>query len=99
MTTEAIVSAAEVLEEQFCTRCAFIERRRAGTCPVGQTTCGAKIDYIYRLSRPYAGIAVGAKVRVKDIFWATTKDYATVTISTDQNQRFGVACTLLADNE
>jgi hypothetical protein len=93
------LSQIKLLEERFCSRCALINERRKGHCPKGQTTCGAQIRAPYILAQSYAGLPAGSIVTIKDIFWAVGQDYATVTISTAQNQRFGVACTMLAPQE
>jgi hypothetical protein len=89
------LTEAEALKALFCSHCAHIEERRENKCPKGQSTCGAQIDILYTLKRSYAGLPEGSVVGIKDIFWAVNKDYATVTIVTEQRQRFGVACTLL----
>lgn len=88
-------TTAKELESLFCSRCEFREMRQSGRCPKGQTTCGAKIVALYTLNRGYAGIPANSIVKIKDIFWAMERDYATVTISTSTNQRFGVPYTLL----
>jgi hypothetical protein len=85
------------LENLFCSKCSLLERRQNGRCPKGQTTCGAQINEIYQLKHSYSNLTAGIKVRIKDIFWSVEHDYATVTIATMQNNRFGVAWTLLEE--
>lgn len=95
MSSTNSISDAERLMALFCAHCAFLEQRRGGICPKGQATCGAQIGALYTLNRAYAGLATGSPVTIKDIFWSVNKDYATVTIVSEQGQRYGVACTLL----
>lgn len=86
------------LEALFCDNCSWLARRQSGICPAGQTTCGAQINQIYQLKKAYSSLPVGTLVRIKDIFWSMDKDYATITIATMQNNRFGLAWTLLEKN-
>ena len=97
MNSSTTFTDAEKLERMFCSRCALIEDRRNGKCPIGQSTCGASIEKLYTLKKAYAGLPAGSPVGIKDIFWAVDKDYATVTIVTAQRARFGVAWTLLEE--
>lgn len=92
---EETSNTIEELESLFCSHCSWLERRKSGICPAGQTTCGAQIGQIYQLRHSYSSLPTGTLVRIKDIFWSVNKDYATITIATMQDNRFGIACTLL----
>ncbi len=92
---EENLKAITQLEELFCKNCSWLERRQSGICPTGQTTCGAQISQVYQLRHSYSSLPAGTLVRIRDIFWSVTHDYATITIATMQNNRFGIACTLL----
>jgi len=89
------LQSIEDLTELFCNECGLLERRKSGRCPTGQATCGAQINQIYQLRSAYSGLPIGTKVRIRDIFWSIKHDYATVTIATMQNNRFGMTWTLL----
>lgn len=91
-STEEMVAE---LKEKFCDCCARLSDRSLGKCPKKQSTCGAQIEQIYQLKQPYAGMPAGALATIKDIFWSIDQAYATVTISNEQNQRFGVTHTIL----
>jgi hypothetical protein len=88
---------AERLEILFCRQCVYYQRRCLGQCPKGQTTCGAKITATYQLTNNYSRLTTGTIVHIKDIFWSLKNDYATVTVTTAQDHRFGVAWTLLRE--
>ena len=83
------------LRDKFCNCCARLPDRNLGKCPKKQSTCGAQIDQVYQLKQPYAVMPVGSLATIKDIFWSIDQDYATVTISNEKNQRFGVTHTIL----
>lgn len=95
MNIEEKTKTIAELEKLFCENCSWLERRQSGICPAGQTTCGAQINQIYRLRRSYSSLPADTLVRVRDIFWSVEHDYATITIATMQNNRFGIAWTLL----